>query len=748
MFVRFAALVRAGCFLLLGSLLVFLPHSAPAQTNVTVRVMAANLNGNSQSYQPFALRIFQGLKPDIVAIQEFNYSNNTPADFRSMLDTAFGTDFVYFREAFTGSVDIPNGIISRYPILAAGSWTDTVQTQPNRGFAWAQIDLPGTNALYVVSVHLLTSSATARASEAANLKTLIQSAFPSNAWIVVAGDLNTDSRSETAIATFDSFLSDNPIPTDAVSGGNSNTSLNRNHPHDYVLPSFSFTNLMAAAVFPSHSFANGLVFDSRVYTPLSDVAPVELDDSTNAQHMAVLKDFQFTLSVTNSSTNAPAITTPPQSQTVNLGSNATFTVVATGTAPLAYQWLFNDTAIDAATNSAYTRTNAQSAHAGNYTVTVTNSLGSVTSAPAAVLNVYAGPVIATPPQSQTVAAGQNAPFSVSVTGATPFAYQWRFNGTNLATATASSFTRTNAQPADAGNYSVLITNTYGAITSLNAALTVTTTQGPVIAQWDFNSTTPDGNTATGTTAPSLGTGTASLIGGTTQAFAGGSSTDPAPSSDNSGWNTTTYPASGASNKTAGVQFNVSTARRQNISIRWDQRVSNTGSKYARLRYTTNGTTFVDFPAATIETAGAAFEPKTNSLASLPGVDNNPLFAFQIVAEWQSTATGSGSAAYLGVVSTYAITGTTRFDMVTVSGTAIPPANPPAPPLLSASALDTNLYFQFTLSGTTGSNYIVQASTNLSAGNWVSLLTNAAPFSFLDTNASLFPQRFYRALAAP
>jgi endonuclease/exonuclease/phosphatase family metal-dependent hydrolase len=748
MFVRFAALVRAGCFLLLGSLLVFLPRSAPAQTNVTVRVMAANLNGNAQTYQPFALRIFQGLKPDIVAIQEFNYSNNTPADFRSMLDTAFGTDFVYFREAFTGSGDIPNGIISRYPILAAGSWTDTVQTQPNRGFAWAQIDLPGTNALYVVSVHLLTSSATARASEAANLKTLIQTAFPSNAWIVVAGDLNTDSRSETAIATFDSFLSDNPIPTDAVSGGNSNTSLNRNHPHDYVLPSFSFTNLMAAAVFPSHSFANGLVFDSRVYTPLSDVAPVELDDSTNAQHMAVLKDFQFTLSVTNSSTNAPAITTPPQSQTVNLGSNATFTVVATGAAPLAYQWLFNDTAIDAATNSAYTRTNAQSAHAGNYTVTVTNSLGSVTSAPAAVLNVYAGPVIATPPQSQTVAAGQNAPFSVSVTGATPVAYQWRFNGTNLANATASSFTRTNAQPADAGSYSVVITNTYGAITSLNAALTVTTTQGPVIAQWDFNSPTPDGNTATGTTAPSLGTGTASLIGGTTQAFAGGSSTDPAPSSDNSGWNTTTYPASGASNKTAGVQFNVSTAGRQNISIRWDHRVSNTGSKYARLRYTTNGTTFVDYPAATVETAGAIFEPKTNSLAGLPGVDNNPLFAFQIVAEFQNTATGSGSAAYYAVNGTYATTGTTRFDMVTVSGTAIPPANPPAPPLLSASALDTNRSFQFTLSGTAGSNYIVQASTNLSASDWVSLLTNAAPFGFVDANAGLFPQRFYRALAAP
>ena len=54
---------------------------APAQSNIAVRIMAANLNGNTQSYQPFAIRIFQGLKPDIVAIQEFNYSNNTPRRF-------------------------------------------------------------------------------------------------------------------------------------------------------------------------------------------------------------------------------------------------------------------------------------------------------------------------------------------------------------------------------------------------------------------------------------------------------------------------------------------------------------------------------------------------------------------------------------------------------------------------------------------------------------------------------------------
>src|SRR5881628_1269526 len=102
-------------------LAVFTLSNLQAQTNTPVRIMAANLNGNTQSYQPFAIRILQGLAPDVVAIQEFNYSNNAATDFRAFVDTAFGTNFVYFREP---SGSIANGIISRYPIVAAGSWPD------------------------------------------------------------------------------------------------------------------------------------------------------------------------------------------------------------------------------------------------------------------------------------------------------------------------------------------------------------------------------------------------------------------------------------------------------------------------------------------------------------------------------------------------------------------------------------------------------------------------------------------------
>jgi endonuclease/exonuclease/phosphatase family metal-dependent hydrolase len=133
-----------------------------AASNVVIRVMAANLtSGNNQRYESPGLNIFKGLKPDVVALQEFNVSNqfgiNTAAALREMVDSTFGTNFVYFRESGAG-YSIPNGIISRYPFVTNGSWVDSDPGVNDRGFAWARIDLPGTNDLFVISVHLKASS--------------------------------------------------------------------------------------------------------------------------------------------------------------------------------------------------------------------------------------------------------------------------------------------------------------------------------------------------------------------------------------------------------------------------------------------------------------------------------------------------------------------------------------------------------------------------------------------------------------
>ena len=87
--------------------------------------------------------------------------------------------------------------------------------------------------------------------------------------------------------------------------------------------------------------------------------------------------------------NDPTITTQPKSQTVNEGSPVTFSVVATGTAPLSYQWYKGSSKINGATKATYTISNVKISDAGSYKVVVSNSAGSETSS-VATLNVIQG----------------------------------------------------------------------------------------------------------------------------------------------------------------------------------------------------------------------------------------------------------------------------------------------------------------------------------------------------------------------
>lgn len=283
-----------------------------AVTNTTIRVMASNLSsGNNQRYESPGLNILKGLKPDVVAMQEFNYSSavlglNTPAALREMVDDTFGTNFFYFCES---GKSIPNGIVSRFPIITNGVWDDVELT--DREFVWAKLDLPGTNDLYIVSIHLKASSDSTskgrRANQANNLKGLIQSNFPSNAFVVVAGDCNTYSSDEACLGTFRTFLSDSAAPADNLGG--TNTNAGRSERYDYVFPNFSLNSNVVATVIRSRTFTNGLVFDSRVYSPLSEVAPVVSTDSgvTGMQHMGVVKDFRIDYAITNFVTVPPPL---------------------------------------------------------------------------------------------------------------------------------------------------------------------------------------------------------------------------------------------------------------------------------------------------------------------------------------------------------------------------------------------------------------------------------------------------------
>ncbi len=396
---------RIGSLLLLGVpfALCRLPGQTPVvvETNATVRVMAANLtSGTRQSYEAAGIRIFQGLKPDVVAIQEFKYDgSSSDIQLRQLVDTAFGTSFFYYREP--GSYSIPNGIVSRWPILSSGTWEDVDPNLNDRGFAWARIDLPGTNDLYVVSIHLKASSgsenAARRNAEATNLVNLIRANFPADAWIVVAGDCNIYDSSEGAYQCLATNLSDAPIPTDATTetGGDPDTNEGRTERYDYVFPSRSLSSRLVATTFASRAFPNGLVFDSAVYSPLSDVAPVQTGDShvSGMQHMGVMRSFNVTYYVTNAVAEPPSITLHPQSQTVAQAGNVTFTVTAAGTAPLSYQWRFNSADLPGATASAYTDDNAQPADMGSYSVVVSNSAGAAISSNAMLSLIVPAPTL-------------------------------------------------------------------------------------------------------------------------------------------------------------------------------------------------------------------------------------------------------------------------------------------------------------------------------------------------------------------
>jgi hypothetical protein len=350
------------------------------------------------------------------------------------------------------------------------------------------------------------------------------------------------------------------------------------------------------------------------------------------------------------------------------------------------------------------------------------------------------PSITAQPQNITVNAGQDATFSVVAIGASPLIYQWRSNGVAIAGGTNSTLLLTNVQPSYAANYSVVVTNNFGSVTSSNAALLVASGgggSGSIVAQWNFNSAPPDADVTTGSTLPSIGAGNVGTL-GTTVTFATGSTNDPA--ADNSGWNTTSYPTQGTGNKTRGAQASVSTVGYANIAVAWDQRLSATASKYFRLQYTTNGTDYVDGPLITMQT-NSVFETKSNYLGTIPGVNNNPNFGFRILAEFESTALNDANANYATTsTSSYSTAGTVRFDMLTVYGTAMPTITDQ--PLNVVAVVGDDVDFDVVAAGAAPLGYQWQlANTNLPAATNATLaLTNitqsqAGSYQVVVTNSA-------------
>lgn len=195
-----------------------------------------------------------------------------------------------------------------------------------------------------------------------------------------------------------------------------------------------------------------------------------------------------------------AVSAQPQSQTVDAGTPVTFSVSATSASPLTYQWQFEGVNIAGATNSSYTIQSVGPADAGQYKVIVKNKDGNTPSAPA-TLTVNTTPALAGPLVSQVVDAGSSVSFAPTASGGHPLSYQWYFNGT-LLSATGNPLTLSSAKVSDAGNYQLILTNSYGAVTSTVAHLTVVSgpiTNGLVVHltfDGNLNDTSGRGNNAT------------------------------------------------------------------------------------------------------------------------------------------------------------------------------------------------------------------------------------------------------------
>ncbi len=171
------------------------------------------------------------------------------------------------------------------------------------------------------------------------------------------------------------------------------------------------------------------------------------------------------------SVGQPVITVPPQSRTNVAGTTATFSVTVTGVQPMEFQWWFGTTPLAGQTTDALVLSNVQPASAGSYSVAITNAEGGATSA-VATLTVWVPPSITWQPTNQSASIGAGVTFSVVSAGTSPRFHQWRFNGADLPGKTSTSLVLTNLQLTNSGDYTVVVTNLAGAITSQVATLIV------------------------------------------------------------------------------------------------------------------------------------------------------------------------------------------------------------------------------------------------------------------------------------
>ena len=186
----------------------------------------------------------------------------------------------------------------------------------------------------------------------------------------------------------------------------------------------------------------------------------------------------------------PQITSPPQGLVVIAGTNATFEVTATGNTTLGYQWRFMGAPLAGQTSRTFVISNVTPSQAGDYSVIVSNSIG-VTVSPEARLMVFQPPDIPVAWTNLLVTEGGHVYLPAYATGDPPLFYQWQFNGMDMPGETNSSLLLFNLGTNQAGNYTLVATNSHGRAEKILATIVVRPRDS--LDRWYWRHPLPQGN---------------------------------------------------------------------------------------------------------------------------------------------------------------------------------------------------------------------------------------------------------------
>jgi probable HAF family extracellular repeat protein len=175
----------------------------------------------------------------------------------------------------------------------------------------------------------------------------------------------------------------------------------------------------------------------------------------------------FSITVTSS---PPLIRWGPNSTETGLGDSLELSSRVTGSAPLHLQWLKDGVDLPDQNSGTIFLPVTVASDAGIYHLVVTNAFGMVTSQVATVTLTTDPPVIITEPLNQSLTPGAPLDLWVEAGGSSPLHFQWQKNGVDLEGENYSSLWRDTVTSADAGDYQVIVTNLFGAATSVVATV--------------------------------------------------------------------------------------------------------------------------------------------------------------------------------------------------------------------------------------------------------------------------------------